>query len=499
MDSFVTGIALIGIVIVVASLMSGALERRAVPLVVAFLGIGVLLGPRGLKLLDIGFESPALLALATLALALVLFTDAVTLNFAEVRSRRRLVLTLIGPGTLLPAGLVTLAGIFLLNLSVPAAAILGAALASTDPVLLRGALRSRSLPENTRIALRMETGMNDIVLLPMVVIAILLLKGAAQTPVDAAEGGIARDLVGLFLLGPALGALVGWIGIKALGWVRTRIGVRRDYESLYALGLAFCAFAAAESVGGSGFVAAFAAGFMIDAQDTELCECFMEYGEATAEMFLLLTFVALGTSLIWTGLEVVHWRTLLFAVIALGVRSAVLYPILGGLGLPERDRRLIALMGPRGLSSLLLVLLPVFAGAPGAQDLFSVACLVVLLSLVLHGGGMAWLLRAKAAAVLDSAAPSPTASLGMESRPVEDAVVGTAPAEEPPDRMGLDELRELEQRGEPVVIADARKDAAYYGDGRKATGSIRLDPDDPIPDAEGRRLPRDATIAVYCA
>src|SRR6185295_16628820 len=142
---------------------------------------------------------------------------------------------------------------------------------------------------------------------------------------------------------------------------------------------------------------------------------------------------------------------------------------------------------------------PVFAGAPGAQDLFSVACLVVLLSLVLHGGGMAWLLRAKAAAVLDSAAPSPTASLGMESRPVEDAVVGTAPAEEPPDRMGLDELRELEQRGEPVVIADARKDAAYYGDGRKATGSIRLDPDDPIPDAEGRRLPRDATIAVYCA
>src|SRR6185295_14832491 len=295
MDSFVTGIALIGIVIVVASLMSGALERRAVPLVVAFLGIGVLLGPRGLKLLDIGFESPALLALATLALALVLFTDAVTLNFAEVRSRRRLVLTLIGPGTLLLAGLVTLAGIFLLNLSVPAAAILGAALASTDPVLLRGALRSRSLPENTRIALRMETGMNDIVLLPMVVIAILLLKGAAQTPVDAAEGGIARDLVGLFLLGPALGALVGWIGIKALGWVRTRIGVRRDYESLYALGLAFCAFAAAESVGGSGFVAAFAAGFMIDAQDTELCECFMEYGEATAEMFLLLTFVALGT------------------------------------------------------------------------------------------------------------------------------------------------------------------------------------------------------------
>ena len=87
---------------------------------------------------------------------------------------------------------------------------------------------------------------------------------------------------------------------------------------------------------------------------------------------------------------------------------------------------------------------------------------------------MAWLLRAKAAAI-------------------------AAPATDLPDRITLDELRELEQRGEHVVIADARKDAAYYSDGRKATGSIRLDPDDPVPDAEGRKLPRDATIAVYCA
>src|SRR6185369_10169655 len=107
MDPFVTAIALIGIVIVVASLLSGVLERRAVPLVVAFLGIGVLLGPRGLGLVDIQLDSPALRTLAILALALVLFTDAVTLNLAEVKSRRRLALTLVGPGTLLPAVLVS--------------------------------------------------------------------------------------------------------------------------------------------------------------------------------------------------------------------------------------------------------------------------------------------------------------------------------------------------------------------------------------------------------
>ena len=90
--------------------------------------------------------------------------------------------------------------------------------------------------------------------------------------------------------------------------------MRRDYESLYALGVAFTAFAAAESVGGSGFLAAFAAGLVVAALDVELCDCFLDYGQATAEMFLLFTFVAFGAWLIWTGFAVADGRTLLFAL-----------------------------------------------------------------------------------------------------------------------------------------------------------------------------------------
>ena len=97
---------------------------------------------------------------------------------------------------------------------------------------------------------------------------------------------------------------MGYVAITLLDRVRSRIGVRRDYESLYALGVAFTAFAAAEAVGGSGFLAAFAAGLVVAALDVELCDCFLDYGEASAEMFLLLTFVAFGASIIWTGFEV---------------------------------------------------------------------------------------------------------------------------------------------------------------------------------------------------
>ena len=491
MEHFVTILALMGMVVVVASLLSGALERSAVPVVAVFLALGLILGPWALGLIDIGFESPALRVLATLALMMVLFSDGVTLNLKELKPRRRLLTRVLGPGTLLPAAVIAVAAHYLLGVQAPAAAILGAALTSTDPVLLRNVLRSRALPDNARIALRMETGLNDIILLPIVVIAMLV-----WAPIQSAHGGapqgVLHSVLGLLLLGPVLGVIVGWTGISALSWVRRRTGVRRDYESLYALGLAFAAYAAAESVGGSGFVAAFAAGIVIDAQDSELCDCFLEYGEATAEMFLLLTFVALGTTLIWKGLGIVDWRTLLFAAIALSARSVVLYPMLGGLGLPERDRRLIALLAPRGLSTLLLALLPVFAGIPGAESLFVVACLVVLISLAVHGGGITWFLRSHAPRV----APAPQAPADVEAPAVPAIPSGLTNV---PVRLTLEELDGLRAAGERVVIGDSRKDDVYYTDGRKAEGAIRLDPFDPVLDARTAAVPREATIAVYCA
>src|SRR5260221_536552 len=92
--------------------------------------------------------------------------------------------------------------------------------------------------------------------------AIFLLLGAALGPAAPARE-VGSHAVGLFLLGPMFGVFAGWLAITLLDQVRRRVGVRRDYESLYALGVAFTAFAAAEAVGGSGFLAAFAAGLMI--------------------------------------------------------------------------------------------------------------------------------------------------------------------------------------------------------------------------------------------
>jgi NhaP-type Na+/H+ or K+/H+ antiporter len=336
----------------------------------------------------------------------------------------------------------------------------------------------------------LESGMNDGVLLPIVVLSMLFLRSGEPPPAPE----IGRRLVGLFLLGPGAGVLVGLLAISALDEMRRRFEVRRDYESLYALGVAFTAYSAAELVDGSGFLAAFAAGLVIASLDVEICDCFLNYGEATAEMFLLLTFVAFGTSPIWQGLTVIDGSTLLFVAIALAVRTAVLLPILRQFGVDRDSRRLIAWLGPRGLSSLLLVLLPVFAGLPGSERLFTISSLVVLLSVVLHGGGIAVFVRKREAAMRarQPSTPAPPLTAASDSRlaPAADAI---------PERITLDELRELWRRNEPVVLLDVRTERSFATDPVLARGAVRLPPEEAVPRVTQLNPPRSATLVAYCA
>ena len=462
-------LALVGVVILIAALLSGLVEKSSVPQVAIFLALGAALGPAGLGALEVGLDSSALHVVATLSLALILFTDALGLNLREARQHSGLAALALGPGTLLSAALFGAAAWWLLDLAPPAAAILGAALASTDPVLLKSLLRQPQLPASARHTLRLESGLNDVVLLPIVLLA-LAFAGDAEP--DAR--GWARLGLDLFLLGPGAGVIVGLFSLATLDLMRRRIGVRRDYESLYSLGVAFAAFAAAEFVHGSGFLAAFAAGLTIAYFDVELCDCFREYGETTAELLLLLTFVLLGASLIWSGIPAATGPTLAFAALVLLARPVIYLAAF----LPSRvewpARRIVAWFGPRGLSSLLLVLLAVFAGAPEGAELFRVTSLVVLLSIVLHGGTWMWLARS-------SRGGAPPA----------------APAAEP-ERITPEEVRALLATGEEVVPIDVRKPDPFAESDLQAAGSRRLSLDRAAEDARVQGLPSDAWLVTYC-
>jgi len=494
MEAFLPMLALVGAVIVVSALLSGWVDRTGVPQVAVFLALGALIGPYGLGLLDATAESPVLRVVATLSLVLVLFTDAVSLDLKEVKKHKLLASLVLGPGTLLSAALIAGAGMWLLKLSLPLAAILGAAVASTDPVLLRGLLRRPALNPSVRQALRLESGLNDVVLLPIILVAMQVLS-----PPAAGEHEWGRMAISMLLLSPAAGIIVGFAGVSALELMRRRSGVRRDYESIYSLGLAFAAFAAAESVHGSGFLAAFAAGLTIASIDVELCDCFLEYGETTAEMALLFTFVLFGTSIIWSGVTEATTATIIFTVAALLLRPLAFLPALMPAKLTWGNRGLIGWFGPRGLSTLLLVMLAVFGNVDGSAFLLQVCCLVVLVSVALHGLTPILLVQPGAPA----ASPTPD---GRDSAP--------APARQPAKTIRLEPVTEAHERaeiitlldylelkesGKDVALIDSRTERTYNDREDDVPGSVRVHPERPVADANRLKIPKASRLVVFCA
>ncbi|HSE68325.1 MAG TPA: cation:proton antiporter [Gemmatimonadales bacterium] len=474
--AFVLITALIGGVILIASAVSGFLERTSVPHVAVFLVLGLLLGPHGLGLVDFGMRSGALGAVATLSLVLVLFTDALGINPKALRQNLGVAAVLLGPGTVLTAAIIGLGATFLLGVGPAQAAVLGAALASTDPVMMRGLLRRPEVQPATRTALGIESGLNDAVLLPIVVIAMVFMREGTPS-----FGHVSRMVLDVLVLGPAAGVATGYLGVKLLEAVRGRYGIRRDYESMYVLGVAFTAFAIAESLHASGFMAAFAAGLTIDLVDVELCDCFHDYGEATSTMFLLFSFVLLGLSIIWTGVTIMSPKILAFALLALFARSLVLLIALPRRAVDAQSRRLVVWFGPRGLSSLLLVLLPIFAGIEGSETLLAPVATVVLLSVVVHGG-----------------------MLNLVVRKLEPVRIGVTESQDTPlvadsELITLDELRRLDAGGIPYRLLDVRSVGSYASSDLTARGSLRIDPERPVESAAERALPKHDWLVAYCA
>ncbi|MDX2065473.1 MAG: cation:proton antiporter [Fimbriimonadaceae bacterium] len=497
-------LALLGVVLLIAALFSGLIERSRTPQVALFLALGAAIGPFGLNQMDVGLKDESLRIVATLSLALILFTEALTLDLREVRANARLALLILGPGTLLAMLMIAFAANFFLKLSWPLSLMLGAALASTDPVLLRSLLRWRGLPRDTRLALRLESGLNDVVLLPVIMVAI------ASSLAATSDNNVPRTLMRVIVLGPFAGIMVGLVGVATLTLIRKLVGVRRDYESLYSLGVCFVSFGVAEALQSSGFVAAFAAGAVIAALDIELCDCFKEYGETTAELAMLFTFVLLGVSLAWQGLYIPSWQHLVVVLLALCARPIALLLALLPTPMTPESRGLLAWFGPRGLSSILMVLIPVFSGVPGSEDLFHVCATVMLFSIVIHGGSVMWLdKRHGEKAQADKSGGDKSGADGAHGRPLT-PVPQIATASIPGAlRAGLatgsgalgwtlDDYEAHRAAGETIRLLDVRSAASFNASPDEIPGSFRSVPKEVVETVEDLGFGKDETLVAFC-
>ena len=270
MPDFALGFALIVRLLIITALVSGLVERSPLTLPLIFLSLGLLLGDLGLEIVSVQSDDLILELVATISLCLVLFLDAVKLDLDELGNRWLVPAIILGPGTglIIVLGAVSLA--LLTGFPWPVAFIGGAALASTDPVVLREIMRDVRIPRSVRQVLKIEAGTNDIVVLPVILVLIAFASTQIGENVDWPP-----FLVKLLLLGPAIGFAVGGSGAWLMSKVDSIWGIRSEYQALYGLGLVLASYAASASAGGDGFLGAFAAGLAVVLLNQQLCECFL--------------------------------------------------------------------------------------------------------------------------------------------------------------------------------------------------------------------------------
>ena len=375
-------VAIVAAVIFLWGALSARLERYDVTAPIIFVLAGLLLTHGPLAPLGFAPSHELVKALAEITLVLVLFSDASRVRLRDLRAETGLCLRLLGIGLPLTIGLGTLLAFALFNgMGIWFALLVGAALAPTDAALGAGVMVNPAVPARIRRLLNIESGLNDGIATPVVLVAI---AGAATAEHEASLGPGAA--VAELALGVLVGVLVGGAGGFVVNVARRRGWAEGGFAGSAVLALAICAYACSLAVHGNGFIAAFVGGLGYGATSGKRGERLVPYVEETGALVSLLVWLAFGAIAVVPAFEGLTWQTVLYALLSLTViRMAPVALALAGRKLGRTAVAFVGWFGPRGLASVVFALLALEDIGKSAGPAISVIAFTVLLSVVAHG------------------------------------------------------------------------------------------------------------------
>lgn len=362
------------VILVIGVLVSNVADRTILSTSALFLIAGIVLGSGGFGVLPVDPADPLVAQLAELALFAVLFTDGMKAGWRDLRRAWRL------PGRALLFGLpltlvfTAVAAHYLVGLDWPTALLVGAILSPTDPVFASALVGNEKVPGRLRHLLNVESGVNDGLALPFVIILLAVASQRASHPAE-----VATELV----VGLAIGIGIPWLVIRLEG---LRIfGASHHYEPLSAVAIGLLVLALGKVTHGNLFLAAFAAGITVATVGPRQRSAFEQFGELVAELLklaALLVFGALITISIHRDIGVAGW---VFAVIALVLpRPLALAISFLESRLSVKEQVAASWFGPKGFASVVYALVVLSAGIPTSQKVFDLVAATVVLSILLH-------------------------------------------------------------------------------------------------------------------
>ncbi len=374
------GLATVGLTLLLVAAFSRRLSGTSITPAMVVVAVGVLVGPLVFDDLTVGPTSSTVRTLAEATLAVVLFSDSSRIDLRALRREASMPTRLLGVG--LPLTIVLgalIARVLFGSFSVSEALILGVILAPTDAGLGSAVVTDKSLPQKVRQSLNVESGLNDGICVPLLLIVLATASaGGVHDPLKVIVEEIGYGLVG----GVVAGVLAASVVVLAGG----RHLIDGAWRQIIPVAAAALAYGIADALGGSGFIAAFVAGALFGLLAPADSASAMGFTEELGSLLDSTTLLVFGAVLLGPALEHVSWQIALYAVLSLTiVRMLPVAIALWGTHARGPTVAFIGWFGPRGLASIVFAVIVEDTHQAHAGTILTACYLTVGLSVLVHG------------------------------------------------------------------------------------------------------------------
>lgn len=379
------GLIVTAFLILIFGLVSKLSEKSSITAPMVFVAVGLFIS--ALDIFEVSIEMSLVKTLAELTLVIILFTDASMIQFNKLTDALKGIPTrLLALGLPLTMFLGAAVGYLLFpSWNLWAILIVALVLSPTDAALGQAVIKSETVPKKLRDSISIESGLNDGIALPPILLCIAALSAPdGMLP----EGGHWLSYLALQLtLGPLIGGIIGWAGGRLIEHSVNKGWMDPVFQQLSSISLAIIAFTCAEIFHGNGFIAAFFAGLLLGVKTLEVRHRIQEFGEAEGQLLSLSIFLLLGLVAIPVFYEFWSINALLYALLSLTViRMLPVFISLFSVNISTYSKLFVGWFGPRGIASILYLLIIIGEiGFIGYEEPLSVIVLTVLLSTFLHG------------------------------------------------------------------------------------------------------------------
>lgn len=395
-------IALLSAFMLIYSVFAGRFESRWVNGALLFMLVGILIGPAVLDVLQLPIRGPGIRLIAELTLAIVLFTDAANANLKVLRTFSWIPIRLLLIG--LPLCLLSGWGFGLLlfpDMPWLEVAILATILAPTDAALGKAVITNPAVPEPMREGLNVEGGLNDGICVPLLFILLAIVE-----PKEFGHDTLTHSLL-LTFEEIGVGLLVG-VGLAYISAALMNTAIKHKWNSplwdqLTLTSLAILAFAMAQRLGGSGFIAAFICGLVAGRLLGKHKHVYLKSAEGYADLLSVIIWILFGAIIVTNTWPYFTWQTWAYAFASLTIlRMVPVWLSLWGTSLSNESRLFMGWFGPRGLASIVFGVIVFQHELVEKYQVAATVVATVLLSVVLHGlTANPWVARLKKQAALN--------------------------------------------------------------------------------------------------